>query len=96
MSDDKKTAIKAAAAAPAAATFSFSIEDPHLTDTDSESIRVFLRKYDQYCREVKSRARQIGDGSPSSEVARPANLKFCVDAEFLESKIALGFIEGVS
>lgn len=71
------------------------MDHPYLAEHDSESIRAFLRRYDQYCREVEARARQLVDGSSTTEVTRPANLKFCVDAEFLESKIALGFIEDV-
>ncbi len=78
-------------------TLSTTIDHPKLLKTDAESVRVFLRLYDQYVNEVRSRAQQLGgDKSAALEIARPVNLKFCVDAEFLESAISLGFIPGAT
>lgn len=58
---------------------------------------MFFRLYDQYCKEVISRAAQLtATGSISTEAIRPVNLKYCVDPEYLESAIALGFIEVIS
>ena len=72
-----------------------SVDHPRLTATDASSIRVFLRSYDSYVTEVQERARQIVDSSVSTEPVKPVNLKFCVDAEWLESTVALGFIEPI-
>lgn len=64
--------------------------------TDSGSIRIFFRKYDQYVREVSERAHQIvGDGVISLEVAKPVQLTFCDNPECLELVIDLSFIPGV-
>lgn len=71
-----------------------SVDHPRLIRTDAESIRVFLKLYDQYSNEVKARAQQLTTvGSSSTQVVRPVSLKFCVDPEYLESAIAFGFIE---
>lgn len=74
-----------------------SVDHPRLTKTDATSIRVFLRAYDQYATEVKERAKQLAAKDVvSTEVARPVNLKFCVDAEWIESLIALDFLDDVT
>lgn len=80
-----------------AAHVSLSVDHPRLLSTDAESIRTFLRRYDQYYNTVLSRARQLPTSSSSAgtstlEAVRPVDLKFCVDVEFLTSSIALGFI----
>jgi len=69
------------------------INHPTLRKHDSESIRIFLRRYDQYCTEIAERAAQFGDDTVS---ARPVQLKFCVDSEYLASAISLGFISGAT
>ena len=57
-----------------------SVNHPRFLRTDSESVRVFLRLYDQYSNEVTPRAEQLTvQGATSSESIRPVNLKFCVD-----------------
>ena len=62
-----------------------SVDHPRVTEADASSIRVFLRAYDQYATELKERARQVvSEDSLSTEVVKPVNLKFCVDAEWLE------------
>ena len=74
-----------------------SVSHLWLLQTDSESVRVFLRLYDQYCKEVLSRpAQRTATGSISTEAVQPVNIKYCVDPEYLESAIALGFIEATS
>lgn len=73
-----------------------TVDHPRLVNVDAPSIRVFLRAYDQYATEVTQRAKQlVGDNFVTSEVVTPVNLKFCVDAEWLESMIELDFIEDV-
>lgn len=42
------------------------------------------------------RAHQIiSEGTAVSEIVWPAHLKFCVDPEYLKSRLTLGFIDGV-
>ena len=61
------------------------------------SLFAFFRLYDQYCNEITARAAQlVSEDSVSTECASPVNLKFCVDPEYFESAIALGFIEGAT
>ena len=68
-----------------------SVNRPRLLRADAESVesvRVFLRLYNQYSNEVTARAEQLTvHGATSSEAIRP--LKFCVDPEYLESVITL-------
>lgn len=74
-----------------------SVNHPHLTSTDAESIRFFLCEYDQYCKEITERAQQLTvDGATSSEPICPVSLKFCIDPEYLDSVIALGSLPGVT
>lgn len=75
-----------------ASVISTSVNHPRLLRTDAESIRIFLRLYDQYKDEVSARALQLTDNGSSTEAVRPVNLKFCVDADWLESAVTLGFI----
>lgn len=53
-------------------------------------MHVFFRFYDQYSIEV---TQLTGSGAPWTETVHHVNLKFCVDSEYLESAIALVFIE---
>lgn len=70
-----------------------SVEHPFLHRLEPESIRVFLRKYDGYCRELKARAAQLSsESSVSLEPARPVGIIYCVDAEQLESAVECGLI----
>lgn len=74
-----------------------SVDHPRLSKTDATSIRKFLRSYDQYAKEIEERARQhMKDDSFSGEAVTPVHLKFCVDAEWIESLIELGFIDKIS
>jgi len=78
-----------------AAHVTTTVDHPRLEKNDAESIRIFLRLYDQYCNEITARARQITtDQAISTEAVRPVNIKFCVDPEFLEFATVLGFIDG--
>ena len=58
---------------------------------DPLSIRIFLRRCDAYCNEVRVRAEQlVWQGSPSTtEISRPVILKYCVDTEYIEAAILL-------
>ena len=80
------------------ANLSTTVDHPRLMKEDPLSIRIFLRRYDAYCNEVRARAEQmVLQGSPSTtEISRPVNLKYCVDTEYLEAAILLKRIEGVS
>lgn len=66
------------------------------TSIDPENVRVFLRLHDQCLMEVTTLARQITLYELSTDPVRLVNQSFCVDPEYIESSIALGFIEGVS
>lgn len=77
--------------------FRMFFEHPRLTATDAASIRVFLQSYDQYVNGVTERAKQlVSEGNVSGDIVSPVSLPFCVDPEWLESLIALGFIPGVT
>lgn len=76
---------------------STTVNHPHLQTADASSIRVFLCAYDQYVAELQERACQlVGQNAVSTEAVKPVSLKFCVDAEWLESTFALGFINNVT
>ena len=74
---------------------SATVDHPRLVKQDPNSIRIFLRLYDQYTNEVLARALQLSDSEQPAEAGKPVDLKFCVEPEYLESAIALGFIPGV-
>lgn len=68
-----------------------------MESTNASSILKFVLEYKKYAKEVEGRARQV---RPSAETAMtepvgPVNMKFCVDMKWLESTIALGFIDGI-
>lgn len=74
-----------------------AVEHPRLTKTDAASVRLFLRAYDKYTREVTERARQLtGQETITEEATTPVHLKYCVDGEWLESLLDLNLIEDVS
>lgn len=57
-----------------------SVEHPFLLRLQPESIRLFLRNYDAYCREVKACAPQLSaKTSVTLEPAKPVGLIYCVD-----------------
>lgn len=71
------------------------VEHPLLRRPDSESSRVFLRKYDGYCSELKARASQLSvESSISLEPTGPVALIYCTDAEHLESAIMCTLVDG--
>lgn len=73
------------------------VDHPRLTKTDTLSIRTFLRAYDQYSKKIQDRARQlVGKSVVSTEAVTPVHLNVCVDLEWIESLIDLGFMEDVT
>lgn len=73
-----------------------SVGHPKLKRLDSESIRIFIRRYDAYRTELIARAQQLsGDGVISTEPVIPINIKCCIDPKQLQSAIDLGLIPGV-
>lgn len=67
-----------------------------LTKTDTSSIRVFLQAYDQYIMEVKVRGERLpAKNVVCTKLSRSANIKFCVDVEWVESLTALAFFDDV-
>ena len=74
-----------------------SVNHPRLVRTDAKLVRRFLRRHDQYSIEVSARAQQlILHGTTTTEAVRPVNLKYCVDSEYIESAVVLGFLEADS
>ena len=72
---------------------STSIGHPRLVRTDSASIRKFLGLYDQYCKEITTRALQLAVvDATNTEPVRPVNLTYCVDPEWLRSIVDLNLI----
>ena len=70
---------------------------PRLLNSDAESVRVFLLAYDQYCREVNARAVQLTvSDAVVTETIRPVSIKYCVDAEYIESALLLDLIPGAT
>lgn len=81
MFDDSLTKLKDD---PSVKKMTMSVELPFLRRLDPEFIRVFLRKYDGYCRELRALAFQLSvESSISLEPARPAGLIYSIDAEQL-------------
>lgn len=79
MADNNPTKTETSGATP----FSLSLDHPKLTQTDAESIRTFLQKYDLYCSEVHARALEVTNDDNLAKLVRPVNLKFCIDVDFL-------------
>lgn len=77
------------------ALVSTTVEHPKLLRFDPESIRVFLRLYNQYKNELMSRNSQMSSEN-STDRPKPIELKFCVDAGYLESLIDLELIKNCS
>lgn len=62
---------------PGNSNISTNINHPTLRKDDAESIRVFLRKYDQYVTEIVERAAQYGDVDAAG-TARPVQLNLAL------------------
>lgn len=63
---------------------------------NSESVRRFVRVYDQYTSDVLARPKELainGESTVATESVRPVNCNVFVDGEFLDPSIALGFID---
>lgn len=73
-----------------------AVDHPRLAKTDPASVRVFLRKYDQYCHTVVSRAKQLTTSATITEAVLPMELKYCVDTQHFVSLIELGFVPDVT
>ena len=72
---------------------STSIGHPRLVRTESAFIRKFLGRYDQYCKEITTRALQLAVvDATTTEPVRPVNLTYCVDPEWLRSIVDLNLI----
>lgn len=82
----------------AAGTLLTTFLDPlHLTSIGAESIRVFLRKYNQYCKEITEREQPpTVIGSFSTKPIHPTNFKFCDSPEYLDSPMELGFLPSIA
>lgn len=71
---------------------STAVEHSRLCKTDVAFVRLFLRSYDQYEREVIERVCQIvGQDVISPNVDKPIQMKFCMNPEWLESLTELDF-----
>lgn len=67
---------------PTLKRMSMSLERHSLARLKPKSIRGFLRQYDTYCQELKSRSWQLEDASSVSvEPGRPVGLVFSVDVD---------------
>ena len=72
-----------------------AVEHPFLQRLDPQSIRVFLRAYDAYCREVCARASQLTqESSTPLQPVSPVSILYCVDDEQLESAAECRMING--
>lgn len=64
-----------------------------LAKTTSVAIHTFLQYDDQYAREVQERPKQNSDATIlSTDIAKPAQMRFCVSSEWFETVIDLGSI----
>lgn len=88
--------LQAAASVTSALQVSNWFDHLGLLQTDSESIRIFLRKFHQYANEVLSSTKQLVVGLATNTLTtnsvRPVQMKFLGDVKFLESSIALRFM----
>lgn len=75
-----------------AVTVSLTLDRPRLLKTDDESVRLFLKKYDQYISKVVARGKHVPTDSASSVAVTSVGIKFRVDPKYLESPIAIGSI----
>lgn len=77
------------------------VDRPRLTKTGPSSILIFLKAYDQYCRTIIGRTKQLlaaaddADKTITTEVSIPMKRKYCVEATRFSSCIALGFMKHV-
>lgn len=74
-----------------------AVEYPKLTKTNAASIRLLLRAYDDYTRKMNERARQVvGEDVITTKAGKPVQMKYWVNAEWIESFIELEFMPHVS
>lgn len=71
-------------------------EQPCPTSTDAASIRDFHRSFDQYVIEMTDWSKKVRHTDVfSAKIVSRLGIKFCIDAEWLKSLIALNFITEV-
>lgn len=74
-----------------------SVDHLRLTKTNLTALLAFLLEYDDYTPEVTELVLQItGKDILLTVVAKPVQIKFCVNSEWLESLIDLNFIKKVT
>lgn len=73
-----------------------AVDCPRYTRTESASICMFLRKYNQCSHEVAASAQNITeDYAPLYDIVRPVQLRLCVSFKWLKLFIDFGFNLGV-
>lgn len=74
-----------------------SVDHVKLVSADAVSICTFLLLYQKYAKEVKAWAWQVMPSADTSmmEALHSVSMKLCIDMEWLESTIVLGFINGI-
>lgn len=75
--------------------FTLTVEQPRPTETNTATTQRLLERQDQYVNKLQSRALYITSKVDNKGVW-PVNLEFCVDFNFFEPLIDLGFIENVA
>lgn len=79
---------------PGVMQLAMSTKHSFLFRFDSESIRVFLRKYSTHCRKFSASASQlVGGASPSLELLYPVRTLYCVGAKQLKTAVKCFMIE---
>lgn len=70
-----------------------TVHRPRLSTLIVAFIRVFLHAYNQYATKIKERSwRLVAQDVIATKAITPVSFKFCMDAEWLESLIVLGFV----
>lgn len=74
-----------------------TVDHLRLQTADASSVRIFLSAYAQYDAKLYRRERQlVGQNAVWTKAAKPGSLKVYVDTEWLQSTVALGFIDNVT
>lgn len=79
-----------------AAEICIALRHPRLLKTSADSIRRFMRKYDQHATVILAHANQLSTTTLTSEAAKLFNHKFWIEVQFLEPAIALGCLPDVT
>lgn len=76
---------------------STAVDHPRLTRTDAASVRLVLRAYGQYVREVSEQSHQVtGQDFATAEASCPMQVSYCVEAKWLECLIGLRLLQDVT